>query len=198
MKSIDQVWDIYLEKGGKIDESSLRELSWHIEHDEDPWGAISMAADMIMESDSPLMKRVLIPAIAQQLHSEDSGTREIAIMSFRRMKVPKYGQDIYDMAISDPSEFARVIATRALGDIINEMEKSLKQQMAQIMYDVLVNEDFERYDKSYRDSASDSVLSAMGYNYLAFGRAWNDPDFDPIWKDFVKKYKLEYKPVFRR
>ena len=72
------------------------------------------------------------------------------------------------------------------------------QQTYSFGLDGLVNEDFERYDKSYRDSASDSVLSAMGYNYLAFGRAWNDPDFDPIWKDFVKKYKLEYKPVFRR
>jgi len=181
-----------------VDESSLGELRWHIENDEHKGDAISIAADMIMESQSPLMKRILIPAIAKQLHSQSSSAREFAIMVLGRMELPEYGQDVYNIARYDPEEFCRSIATRALGGIMNEVDKHLKQKIAVLLYEILTNNDLEVYGKTYRDKASDAVLRAMGYNYLAFGRAWNDPDFDPIWKEFCKKYKLEYKPVFRR
>ena len=69
VKNIDQIWDVYLEKGGKIDETCVRALSWHIENDEHPGDAISMAEDMIIESQSSAMKDILIPAMAKQLHS---------------------------------------------------------------------------------------------------------------------------------
>jgi hypothetical protein len=198
MKTIDQVWAVYIQKKGNVDESSLGELRWHIENDEYKGDVISMAEDMIMESDSPLMKRVLIPAMAKQLHSQSSSARKFAMMALGRMELPEYGQDIYNMARYDPEEFCRMIATRALGGIMNEVDKYLKQKIVVLLYEILTNNDLEVYGKTYRDKASDAVLSAMDYNYLAFCRAWNDPDFDPIWKDFVKKYKLEYKPVFRR
>ncbi len=198
MKTVDQVWRLYLEKGEKIDESSLRELSWHIENDEHIGYAISMAADMIVESQSPLMKRVLIPAMADQLHSEDSSTREFAVGAIRRLFLPQCGQDLYNIAYADNDKFVRILATQALGDIMDKVDKKLAHKMAIYLHDVLTNKDFEKYNKNNRDSASDSVLSAMGYNCHAFPRAWNDPDFDPIWKKFLKKYKLDDKPVFRR
>ena len=198
MKTIDQVWDVYLKKNGKVDESSLGELRWHIEHDEYPWDAISMAADMIVENQSSLMKKILVPAMVKQLYSESSSTRQFAVGAIRRLMLPQYGQELYRLSTEDAASIVRIIATNGLGDIMNEVEKPLAKKMATYLYEILRDNDFEHYCKSHRDSASDSVLSAMDYDYLAFPRAWNDPDFDPIWKDFVKKYKLEYKPVFRR
>jgi len=198
MKTLDQIWDVYLEKGGKIDETYIRALSWHIEHDGNPDEAISMAEDMIMESQSPLIKNILIPEIAKQLHNEDEDIRESAVGAIRRLIVPQYGQEVYDLASKDVDNTVKIIATRGLGDLMREVDKSLAQKMAIHLYDILINDDFEKYNKRNRDSASDAVLSAMDYDSLAFSRAWNDPDFDPIWKEFCKKYKLEYKPVFRR
>ena len=155
MKTIDQVWRVYLEKGEKIDESSLRELSWHIENDEHPGGAISMAEDMIVESDSPLMKRVLIPAMANQMHSEDPDTREFAVGAMRRLMLPEYGQDLYRLATEDAASIVRMIATNGLGDIMNEVDKILEKKMATYLYEILTDNNFEHHCKSHRDSASD-------------------------------------------
>jgi len=198
MKSKTALWKEY-DETHNLCKQSIKDLSWHIENDDSPEGFMDMATDMIKATHSYTMRTILIPSIAKQLDHDHYEVRRYALFCLlNRLRLEEYGKKAFDMACYDINKFVRGEALGNFGFIINEMDKSLAQKMAWSMYEVLINENFETYNKSYRDSASDSVLSAMGLNYLAFGRAWNDPDFDPIWKEFVKKYKLEYKPVFRR
>jgi hypothetical protein len=198
MKNENELWKEY-DETHDLCKQSVKDLSWHIENAHNQRSVMSMATDMIKATQSYTMRTILIPSIANQLDHQDYDIRSHALFCLiTRMRLEEYGKKAFDMARYDPDEAVREEALGNLGFIINEMDKDIAQKMAWSMYEVLINEDLEKYGKSYRDRASDSVLSAMRLNYLAFGRAWNDPDFDPIWKDFVKKYKLEYKPVFRR
>ena len=198
MKSKRELWKEY-DETHDLCKQSIKDLNWHIENDDDPGGCMEMAVDIIKATHSYTMRTILIPSIAKQLDHKDYDVRVYALFCLlNRLRLDEYGKKAFDISRYDINKFVRGEALGSLGFIINEMDKDLAQKMAWSMYEVLINEDLEKYGKSYRDRASDSVLSAMRLNYLAFGRAWNDPDFDPIWKDFVKKYKLEYKPVFRR
>ena len=198
MKTENELWKEY-DETNDLCKQSVKDLSEYIERCPNPKGFMDMATDMIEATHSYTMRTILIPSIAKQLDHDHYEVRRYALFCLlNRLELEEYGRKAFDMARYDPNEAVREGALGSLGFIINEVDKDLAQKMAWSMYEVLINEDLERYGKSYRDRASDSVLSAMGLNYLAFGRAWNDPDFDPIWKKFLKKYKLEDKPVFRR
>jgi len=198
MKTLSDLWKEFDKKGLILSPEGLSDLKWHIENDEDPWDAISAAEDMIIESQSSAMKEGVASSVAKQLYHKNSSIREIATRFIKYLSFPECGQDLYNIAHTDDDEFVRILATKGFGYIMNEVDKKLAYKMAMHLHEILTNDDFEKYGKSYRDSASDSVLAVIDHNYIAFGRAWNDPDFDPIWKKFLKKYKLEYKPVFRR
>jgi|LauGreDrversion4_2_1035121.scaffolds.fasta_scaffold828106_1 hypothetical protein len=198
MKSKRELWKEY-DETHDLCKQSIKDLSWHIENDDYSGGFVDMATQLILDTKSYAMRTILIPSIAKNLEHKDEDIRAYAISYLLgQMALDEYGNKVFDMALHDPSDYVKERALGHLGIVINKVDKEIAQKMAWSMYEVLINEDLEKYGKSYRDGASDSVLEAMGYNYHAFGRAWNDPDFDPIWKDFVKKYKLEYKPVFRR
>jgi len=103
------------------------------------------------------------------------------------------------MALHDPDSGVRTSAISRFGSLIGTENQDMAYKMASYLYEILTSEDFEKYNSEYRDNASCAILKLeRNSNQLSSEGAWNHPDFDPIWKEFCKKYKLEEKPVFRR
>lgn len=205
MKSLDEIWKEYIDMNNTLSLKGMEFLKEHIVGN-DSKRAIHTATDMINESLSPkLMKRILIPSIAEQLDNEDSSIRVAAIESLiGRLEVSQYANKSFYLARYDPDEEVRQAATGNIGYVINKVDKKLAQAIALYLYEVIVNEkydcmnndDYEEMRDFYdeygcilKDCAVRSIKNAM--DVFPPKQFSHDFIFNEVWKNFVKKCHLD-------
>lgn len=152
MKSVTEIRDEFFDNDSKISKQSMQDLIWHIENDPSPSRAISLVTDArFME---------LVPLIAKHLNHEDDYVRELTIGCLvGRLKLPEYAESALKMAQEEPDGGPRTLAISNLGAVINEVNLTLKQEIATTLYNVLINSEYDSVDKR---CAFDAILEAMG------------------------------------
>lgn len=149
MKSLSDLWKAYDKNNLGFQE--LKDLSWHIENDEDPQAAIGMATDIGLAN--------LGPVIAKHLDHPDVCIRSFTLGCLvGRLKLSEYAQKAFSMASSDPDEGVRSTAISCLGSVLKKLDKPLQQEIASYIYHVIIS---KKYDNWLRSSAYDAINRAM-------------------------------------
>lgn len=181
MKTLDEIWQIYLDRD--LNPEELKDLVWHIENDEDPQGAISITADMGLKN--------LGNVLAKHLKHPKPFIRELTIgCLLGQLELPEYAEKGLEMSKNE-TQRVRNIAIFSLGAIIDKVLFSLAQKIAKYILSVFQDSD---EDKSLRDSAYFSILKGMEVprkDRPLVSKEIQDSDIDQsIVYEFCKKYQV--------
>lgn len=188
VKSIDTIREELIEKGC-LCAQSVQDLKWHLENDLSPHMPIILATDAGL--------RVLGPFIAKHLEHKDNFIRERAVACLiGRLFLSEYAPKALKLAKEDPYENVRGLAIANLGAVIDDVDKKLKREIAEYIYEVVTS---SSYDNLFRSSAYHSIIVAMEVPPKEWPRLQLDPDMEKLvdrdlLEAFRKKYGIE-KPL---
>jgi hypothetical protein len=190
MKNLDQIWQDYINQD-TLSTETINDLIWHIENDKLPEEAITMATDMIVESSTDILLRKLTPCLVKQLDHEDDFIRELAVgCVVGRLRLSEYASKALDMAKNDPYDNVRGLASFQLGAVIDKVELHLREQIANYLYEVITN---NNYDGLHKQCAYGSILKAMKVPMHLRPAKKLEPDIpNMIDKDLLEKFKIKY------
>ena len=195
MRGINELWKEFDEKGLTLGPEGITDLQRHIEHDEDPFDAVSTTQIMISVTVDPeWFKQELVHIMAKHLENEHSGVRDFVLGAVIGIfKDARYGEQALTLARFDHDEYVRLAALSGLGGIINKVDPKLAGKMAMHLYSVLTNPDENQFGYADRGASKDSILDSMGIHRPD----WGTVNFKDVWKEFLKKYNLPEKEVVR-
>lgn len=183
-KLLDTIAQEY-ENNGELSNSTLSNLRECILN-EDPYSAISIAADCRAIS--------LAPEIAKALESNEIMVRGIAISTLlSRFKLDQYAVLGLHHAQNDSDEMVKGAAISGLGEILPIIaDKSISKNIASLLVNYFENEPDDQYI-DYREDAYEGILAAMNISPLErppANKALNfNTDIDTnLIKAFRKKY----------
>lgn len=165
MRSLKQLDEEWANDPLKPDNKAwVEDLKWHLENDEDPDEAISMATDAQL--------RELAPYIAKHLYfKEYDYTRELAAGCLGRLYAMDYVKDVFDVALNDTHDGPRALATMNLGCLMEGADKKLKKEIATYLI-----KEFEKKDNSLGNYSRESYFSI----YEAMGNVSAAPGGPPV------------------
>lgn len=154
MKTLDDIWDEYCDQGF-LGPQTLKELTWHLEHDADPARAISRTTDMGLKQ--------LAPYIAKHLNHEDDYVRELSISCLLgRLELPEYAEIGFKMAQDDPDSGPRGLAIFTIGAVLNKIkDKKFQYKIAAHLHEKLTDSLPIDSPESDKGAAYHSILAAM-------------------------------------
>ena len=183
VKRIDEIKEELLDNDYCLSPQTIKDLAWHLEHDEDPHMAIILATDAKL--------RELAPLIAKNLDNKDDFIREVTVgCILEGLGLSEYAKKGLDMAQQDEDESVRNMAVFSLGAVINKVPFVLAQEIA-----TYISKVFQYHEsKVDRNSAYFSILKAMNVPWekrprVSRGVQESDIDYG-ILEAFCKKYKL--------
>ena len=182
--TIDEIWQAYCDHE-KPDSKFLEDLIWHIDHDENSWEAMHMAAD--------LRRSEAIPAIANQLEHENSSVREGAATSLCRLlaygninpnpDIDKYATKIYHAAKYDDDIGNRYLIASFIECIVDLVGPEMRTQICELYHD------YTRINNRVK-FVYDAMLYCIGEDYNAGEMVPPYPDFVDVEK--VQRFRDKY------
>lgn len=190
MKNLDEIWQDYLNQD-VVSTDTLNNLIWHIENDEWPEEAISMATDMIIDEGTGALLKKLQPYLVKQLDHEYDGARELAVNCVvGRLKLSEYASKALDMAKNDPYDNVRGLASSNLGAVMDQVDFNLRKQIAIYLHDVITN---TTYDDWHKQCAYGAILDAMEVPIHLQPKIEVYPDIEAmVDKDLLEKFRVKY------
>ena len=189
IKTIDEIEDEFYENEC-LSLSSINDLRWHLQHNPDPHMAIIIATDARLTS--------LAPLIAEHLESDDSFIRERTVgCLIGRLFQAQYAAKGLKMAKEDSNGGVRSLAISSLGAVIDDVDKKLRQEIADFLYYVLSVVD-PKYDNLDKQSAYRSVLDALFIPITEWPESQLEPNIEELvdkelLAKFCKKYNVKMK-----
>ena len=187
VKSLDEIWQDYLDHD-HLPIQTRKDLKWWLTQSDDPAGAILMITDMDL-SISDIKE--FIPLMAAHLENKDDYIREVTVGCLvGRLFQHQYAGKALDMAKNDQYSNVRSLAISSLGAIIDKVDKKLQKEIANYIYKVLTNID---YDSLFKECAYHSVVVAMYVPPLEWPRLKLEPDIEKmINKELLARFCEKY------
>lgn len=179
--TLDEIWENHLKKG--LTQKEIKDLRWHLDHDQDPHNAISLTAEMGLKE--------LGSVLAKYLHHEQWFIRQLTLSCLLdKLELPEYAESGLEMVQYDAEENVRTFALFTLGGILNKVSFSLAKKIAQYLWDAF-NQDA---CKVKRGSAYFSILKALDIpceKRPRVARGLKESDINPtLLAEFCKKYQI--------
>jgi hypothetical protein len=187
LKTIDEIQDEF-DENERLSLSTIKDLRWYLENDPRPHRPIIIATDAGLTS--------LAPIIAKHLDHEDDFIREKAVgCLIGRLFQAQYAEKGLHMAKEDKYSNVRILAVSSLGAVIDDVDKNLRQEIADYLYYVLIT---PTYSKLYRQSAYDSILDAIRVPITEWPEVVVEPNIEELvdkelLAKFCKKYNVKMK-----
>ena len=178
--TVSEIRDAYCELE-KPDPKFLRDIIYHIEKDEVPCRAMSVAADFaLMEA---------IPNIAKHLHHKNRDIRESAAGKLCRLlarghpSIDMYAAKIYHVAKYDEDISNRALILSFTGYIIDLCSPELQEKFAELIHSYM-------RPLLGAQLAYEAMINAMGEHTASM-------DIPPMYPDFVdlekvQKFRIKY------
>lgn len=180
MKSLDDIWDEYV-KNDCISSQTLKDLAWHIEHDETPVPAFVMATDMNAQK--------LSDVIAAHLNNEDNFVREVAVSCLiGRLRRSEYAERAFQMAKEDTGG-AQALAISCIGAVLGQTRDPLRTNIAQYLIDLLYDEQEDELTRKFAYYAINDGLGIPIEEVPSFRKFSFKENAD---KDLVERFKKVY------
>ena len=172
--TVSEIRDAYCDLENP-DPKFLDDLIWHIENDEKPCRAISVAADFALLEAAPY--------IVRHLNHSDSYERQFAASHLSRLRLPEYAGHIYEMAKADQNRGSRDMAIFSLRLLIDLVDRDMQEKIAELMLESIMLHTTIK-------TAYDSILHVINEKYEVGKLLPMYPDFVDLEK--VQKFRIKY------
>ena len=183
MRTLDQIWQEYIDNDEILPKDALKDLIWHIEHDELPIEAIILATDMRLYK--------LGSTMAKYLDHEDDCVRRVTVGSLiGRLFLDEYAEKAFDMVVNDFDGGVQNVAISGLGTVLDQVDNKLQKKIASYIHTVIVSPEYDKLDKQ---AAYSSIVKAMDISPEEWPGVKSDPDLSKmIDQDLVEQFKKKY------
>lgn len=187
IKTLDEIWNDHISYD-VLPVQSKKDLLYHFENDEDPAAAISLATDMELKE--------LGHIVSRYLDHPDDYIRELTVSCLLgRLFQSQYAAKGLQMAKEDQYSNVRDLAVSVLGAVIDDIDKKLRQEIADYIYHVLTSSE---YDNLYKQSAYHSVIVSMYVPPTQWPESQLEPNIEELvdkelLAKFCKKYNVKMK-----